>query len=264
MKLDRAFSDVKRAIAERQIWRVLAMRNFRHSYRRTFLGPIWHSIDQLLFTFSFALLRTLLFGGSFKESFAYVGVGIAVFSALTQTTLTTLNSIVGSASLKNSGLSVTGRVARDMLSVAITFGFRITPLVVALPLTGFPWTLTTLWVLPMTLLSMLGGLAVGLQLSIAYTRFRDLEPIISLILRLAFFLSPVFWHPSAGTQRAELARLTEWNLFAHYISIVRDPLLGEVPPSTSVWIVVVFTALCLVSSLVVLGSSLDKISYWLG
>ena len=264
MDIHKALIDLGRAVAEFRIWRILAMRTFGHSYRRTVLGPLWHSLDQFLYTLCFAILSTWLFGGRFVERFAYVGIGIAVFNALTQTALTTLNSLVGSTALRNSGLSFSGRILRDLLVVTTTFGFRLVPLLVVLPLLGFQLTKSSFLVFPMILLCVIGGLAVGLQMSIAYCRFRDLEPFVNLVLRLAFFASPVFWHPAVGAQPAALTRLTDWNVFAHYLTIVRAPILGDAPPINSIWFISTFTVLALISAVFTLASTINRILYWLG
>lgn len=247
--LRNALQDYGQAWSERRIWVTLAMRHFTHSYRRTVLGPWWHSIDQLLYTLGFAALSSWLFGGEFEDRFAYVGVGIAVFTTITQAILGGLGSFVGSTSLRNSGLSFSGRVVKEMLVVLMTFGLRITPLAIIIPFTSYSLSVATFWLIPSFVLGGLSAMAIGLVLAVLFARFRDLSPMINLVLRLSFFASPVFWHIDSVSQPESLTRLTSLNPFAQYLEIFRNPILGLAPSTYCILFVFVSTTfLCLASS----------------
>jgi ABC-type polysaccharide/polyol phosphate export permease len=59
------------------------------------------------------------------------------------------------------------------------------------------------------------------------TRYRDLPPVISSLLQIAFFLSPIMYRPSSLP--AKLSFVADVNPVFYLVETVRAPLLGEVP-----------------------------------
>jgi ABC-type polysaccharide/polyol phosphate export permease len=79
---------------------------------------------------------------------------------------------------------------------------------------------------PGLLLVYLNLLWLGLVLAILSTRFRDVPPIVSSLLQLAFFGSPLLW-PAATLGHHSI--VVEANPVYHLVEIMRAPLLGVAP-----------------------------------
>ena len=88
--------------------------------------------------------------------------------------------------------------------------------------------------LPGLALLCLNGLWAILLLGIVSTRFRDVPPIVTSIVRICFFVTPIIWMPELVPARAAVL---EFNPFYHLVEVVRAPLLGKVPALSS-WIAV--------------------------
>jgi ABC-type polysaccharide/polyol phosphate export permease len=72
---------------------------------------------------------------------------------------------------------------------------------------------------------------MGFFAAIAAARFRDIQQVISTLLQLIFFISPVIWIPSElSGVRSVLLRS---NPFYHLLEVTRDPLLGHPTPMYS-------------------------------
>jgi len=218
-------------------------------------------VDQLLYTLGFATLSSWLFGGKFEDRLAYVGIGIAVFAAITQSMLAGLESLVGQTSLRNSGMSFSGGFGKEMLVVLVTFGFRVLPLALIIPFTSYSINLSTSWFFLSIVLGGLSATALGMILAISYSRFRDLNPAINLISRLAFFASPVFWHVDSGSQPERLNLLTRLNPFAQYLDVLRSPLLGSAPSTYGLIFVFASTVLLCAISAILLNGCYRRIPY---
>jgi ABC-2 type transport system permease protein len=65
---------------------------------------------------------------------------------------------------------------------------------------------------------------MGVVLGIVCTRFRDIPPIVTNLIQVAFFFTPVMWSPEIIGDRSWIA---EYNPLYHIIEIVRAPLLGR-------------------------------------
>ncbi len=100
---------------------------------------------------------------------------------------------------------------------------------------------------------------MGLVAGILSTRFRDIPQVIASLIQVVFFLTPVFW--STATMPNRPAFVT-FNPLYHLLTIVRDPLLGEVPPADS-WYVSIALAL---AGLLLAGRlyrrAQPRIAYW--
>ena len=80
----------------------------------------------------------------------------------------------------------------------------------------------------------LNGIWAGLLLGIVSARFRDVPPVVSSIVRICFFVTPIIWMPELVPARA---LVLEANPFFHLVEVVRAPLLGQAPGLES-WIAV--------------------------
>jgi ABC-type polysaccharide/polyol phosphate export permease len=135
-----------------------------------------------------------------------------------------------------------------MLVVLMTFGFRVLPLAMVIPFTSYSLSVATLWLVPSFVLGGLSAIAIGLVLAVLFARFRDLSPMINLVLRLAFFASPVFWHLDSVSQ-------------PEYLELFRNPILGLVPSTYCTLFVVVSTILLCGTSSVLLSHYHKRIPY---
>jgi ABC-type polysaccharide/polyol phosphate export permease len=79
-------------------------------------------------------------------------------------------------------------------------------------------------------------------------------------MQIAIFATPVYWPKEMlGPQ---LAFAADYNPLFHLVLILRDPLLGNVPPLESwIWALVTF-AVGSVATLWVYGRNRDRLPYW--
>ncbi len=72
---------------------------------------------------------------------------------------------------------------------------------------------------------------MGLLLAMVSTRFRDMPQIVTAVLQLVFFLSPIFWIPTGKWANSPAVMA---NPFYYSIQSIREPLLhGMTPPQTT-------------------------------
>ena len=80
-------------------------------------------------------------------------------------------------------------------------------------------------------------------------------------MRFMIFFTPVFWSPDrkSGLRTA----LVDVNPFYHFLTIVRDPLLGIVPSAHHYWIAIAFAAIAVIAGLFVFGLMRKRVTIWL-
>ena len=86
--------------------------------------------------------------------------------------------------------------------------------------------------IPGLLLWVIDCLALTLLLGTFCARFRDILPIVSSVMQIAFFITPVIWKPE---QLGGGQALLPYNPFFDLLDIVRAPLLG-MAPSADTWL----------------------------
>jgi ABC-type polysaccharide/polyol phosphate export permease len=107
----------------------------------------------------------------------------------------------------------------------------------------------------------LNGIWIALVLGLACVRFRDIQQLVSTILQVALFVTPIFWSPQQLS--GELATFEQYNILYHYVAIVRDPLLGQAPTLGSWLMVLLATVLGWGVMLFLYGRFRRRIPYWL-
>ena len=87
---------------------------------------------------------------------------------------------------------------------------------------------TSLLAIPGIVLLFVNGFWVVMVLGYICARFRDVELFVRNLMQLAFFVTPVFWnYRQLATDRKFIV---DYNVLFYFIEIIRNPLLGEVPP----------------------------------
>jgi lipopolysaccharide transport system permease protein len=97
------------------------------------------------------------------------------------------------------------------------------------------FNLQTLMAIPALLLLCINAGWVGILIATVCARFRDMGQIVSSLIQVAFFVTPIFW--SASQVSGWRSMIVTLNPLFHCIDILRQPLLGRSPAMTS-WFVV--------------------------
>ena len=99
------------------------------------------------------------------------------------------------------------------------------------------------------------------ELGAICARFRDAPPIVSNLVQIAFFVTPILYRPHLLD--AHLTPIADWNPFYHLVEIVRAPLLGQPTPEITYLAVIVMTAISWLVALLFYGRFRSRIPYWM-
>jgi ABC-type polysaccharide/polyol phosphate export permease len=198
-------------------------------YRRSRIGPLWETINVLVMLIGLTLISSSIFGSSMTDIIGYIGLGIIVWTAISSLVLEGCGVFVRNAGyVANSTLSVDLYVGRSIFKTLITFGHHVILYFVGVVFSLVPFGWTSLLAIPGIILLFVNGFWIVMVLGFICARFRDVELFVRNLMQLAFFVTPIFWnhHQIAANRRF----IVEYNLLFYFIEIVRNPLLGEVPP----------------------------------
>lgn len=237
-RLSAAILDMMDGARRWPLWTALAWEDIQTIYRRSLLGAFWitASFGAFIVAKGVVFLPILSPGSSPGYYIAYLTLGFLVWQYLITAVQSSCTVFVNSeAWIKNDPLPLSLYAYQNLAKLLYSFGLTSfvaagVMIFLAKPLNG--WALLTI---PAVLILVVNALWVQLFLGVLCTRYRDFTHLVQTIMRVAFFLTPVIWMPA---QLGEAAmRILWWNPFAHFVWILRTPLLdGE--PAIESWIFV--------------------------
>lgn len=256
-------ADLRTAYARYPIWWGLTWSDIRSQYRRTYLGPWWLTARMLVFAFGLTFLFGILFGQDLASFLPYVTVGFVCFQWMTGMVLAGASSLTGAASQIKSTpgpLSIFAFRGMAVNTIQLLHDLVVVVIVLAAFRPPITWTIVLLPVAAAAIL--VNGLFVGLWLGPTVARFRDVGPMVTSIVTVLFFFTPIFWIPSQLTVDQRVA-LSIWNPFTYLLEFFRAPLLGT---PISWWVVLgvaVITVVNVLVGILVFSRTRNRIAYWI-
>jgi ABC-type polysaccharide/polyol phosphate export permease len=256
----RGIADIGATLNLSNVWWELASEDIADSHRRTTLGPIWPLLNYLL------LVGTLLMifgnGASSSNFTGYVASGMLVWLFINDTLSMSASLFVREQSfIKGTVLPISLYVMRQTLMITMRSFYALLGTVPILLLSGIHITPALLSVVPAIFLLLLTAPAVAVLFGIVGAFFRDFQFVVTNVMRLMMFITPIFWAPDGiGGWHGFLYH---WNPLTHYIDIVRRPVIEGVVPMNSWAIALLISALLSIVALFLLGKFQRQIVFQL-
>lgn len=255
-----AFQDLALALRHYRIWTQLAWVEIKQRYRRSVIGPWWISISMLIFI----LVMGEIFGRIFKEGldeyipFFTTGFLLWTFisaSIIESTDLTRVNESFIKQIKMPFNLYLLKHLTRHTLFLAHNF---VVYLLVMIYFHINPG-LTALWAIPGFILFFINMYWICLLTTLLSARYRDVIPMITSCVQVAFFVTPISWMPKLLPPHSILMRL---NPFVYFIGAIRNPLLGSTP-NLNTWVYDIGTAIIgLTFTFLIFAYVRKRIPFW--
>lgn len=243
------------------IWGRIGWRDINRRYRRTVFGPFWTTVSLSLFVISLGLVWANLWNKDPRAYLPYLTSGMVCWSFFLTTCTEGCSTFLGFEKIVRQL-----RISYTLLACAVVwrnaglFFHNLATYVLVAIYGGVSVTWDTLLVIPGFVLFFLNAVWIVTVLGTACTRFRDLIQLVTNLLQITLFLTPIFWSPDQLTGR--MAILVEFNPLYHLMAIVREPLLGRAP-ETIHWLAVLSMTLAgWALTLQMLAKIRHRIVYW--
>ena len=246
------------------LWRLavsLGWLDVKLRYRGSVLGPFWLTLSSVVMMASMGVLYARLFQINLHDYLPFLSVsqllwqfGIASIVQESCTCFTDAETSIRSIRLPF-GLQALRLLVRNGIVIAHNL---VVPIGIFALYDVWPG-MVGLMSLPGLLLWSLDGFAACLLLGSLCARYRDLPPIVSAMLQVAFYVTPVIWKP------AQLGAKGWWliyNPFYPLLEIVRAPLLGHVPDRTVVAVAVGVSVVFCMAALATFRHTRSRLAFW--
>ena len=255
-----ALDDWKRALGMWRLWVALGHEDLLDRYRRTAFGLGWIIVSFALFVGVKVVVFGQMAGVTAREFGLFVTIGFGLWSFISAMVLDGCTAFLHA---RHWILGIALPQPVFLLQVLVR-NLIVFASIVAVIAAVLAWQLETLspaaWtVLPALACYVLTSLWLSAVLAPACARYRDLNQLAQIAVRLLFFVTPILWMPGISERLELIAAL---NPVTHFIEVVRQPLMyGHVPSGSWAWVLAI-TALGLPAGAVVYASTRDRVVFW--
>jgi ABC-2 type transport system permease protein len=270
-----------------RLWSHLAWQDIRRRYRRSLVGPFWMTITMATTTLGLGVLFGVLLHNQLSTFLPYIGAGMIVWGFVGGCLSEASESFTASDDvIKLVPAPFTVYALRTVWRQLITFAHNMIIYVVMLvcffsalhrsnyTMTGEPcragvicepglgWN--ALLAVPGFLLLVAAMGAASIALGIVAARFRDIKPLISALVQMLFFYTPISWPLDTFKQQVGGAVwIVQLNPLFHFVQIVRQPMVGQAVDWWSWVIAGALTVLAWVAAWAMMVRYRHRVAYWL-
>jgi len=242
----------------------LGLQDVRQSYRRSSLGQLWITIGMGVTIASIGVVFGIIFGTPMEVFLPYLASGIIMWGFIAGILNDGVQTFIAAEGIiKQIPLPKLSHLIRVVVRNILTTGHNLVIFPVVLVAVGAStsWNILLFPIGVLIVVLSLSGL--GLILAIFGTRFRDVSPIVSSLVTVGFYVTPVIWQ-SDSLGDSNLAHLVlGLNPFYHLLQICRLPLLGQQPTIENWAISLLSAGIFWTLGLLVFRKFEDRIAYWL-
>jgi len=209
----------------RRLWTAFAKENIDDSHKNTMLGPVWLLLNYLIFIGTFGFVMQ---GGSGSDDYiAYISVGLLVWFFMLEVITQGVSLFSREESfIKGTPLPLSTYIFRLTMQSIIRNGYALFGCLCVLFLVGVYPSFSWFWSLFGILIIVLTAPAVIAIFAFMGAYFPDSRYIVSNVMRVGMFLTPVFWSYNGSHG---IRHVFYWyNPFTYFLEMVRMPIIDGV------------------------------------
>jgi ABC-type polysaccharide/polyol phosphate export permease len=255
-------NDLVKGLLDYKIWFYLSLSEVRTRYIGSFLGPFWITISQTVLVISIGYIYGGLFGIPPEKYMPFLTCGLICWN-LVQGILNEGTRCFGSHKSFLNEIKINPLVFcyKVVFSNFIILAHNSVSIAFIFLLTGYKFSI----LMPLSLIGFafifVNGVLSIIIIGILCERFRDIPSLISNILQISFFITPIIWDPIQFKTRAVL--FLKLNPFYHFIEATRAPLLGIIPDMDTYFFLIAITLANTFAASIIYKNFSKKIIYWM-
>lgn len=248
------------------LWRIgthLGYQDVKQINRRSKLGQWWITLGTALLIGTMGAVFGLIFKIELHTYLPYLACGLVFWGLFSGQVMESSTALINSdALMKQLPLSPWVFLVKTTTKTMAIFAHNSVIIPFILVFTGNPIPATAFLLLLAMPIIVLFLTALGMIVAIFSLRYRDFPPMVSSLLNVVFYLTPVMW--LADSIQEGLAHvLLGLNPVYHFVQIFRLPILGGFPTFEN-WTVSLSTAfVTAILAMVLVRKFKSKLVYWL-
>lgn len=256
-----ALSDVRDSVLGYKIWSYLGWSDIQQRYRGSHLGPFWITLSMIITIAALSVVYSRLLHQDIYQFIPFLTVGMLAWIYFTSVINESCDVFINSKDLiENIKMPYITHILRLVNRNIIILAHNFVVYLFVIVLFRVQINFYTLLFIPGFLLVSMNLIALSMVIGLLGARFRDIPPVVSSIVTVLFFISPVTWEPKLLGEHSLILKL---NPFTYYLDLVRSPLLGVAPQQSSFWVCMFLTLCTLFISAALFARYRSRIIFWL-
>lgn len=256
----RARADLREGFGQWRLATALAWGDIKHRYRGSVLGPFWVTLTTAAMVVALGFFYSHIMRVDPGTFFPWLAISLILWGMVSQSVTDGAECFASAeAVIRQIPLPFTVHVLRCVLRNLLVAMHNLPLIVAVMVIFDVSPGFGLLALVPGLLLFLCNAFSVAFFLGMVCARFRDIPPIISSLMQLCFFVTPIIWLPELLGDRAGWLLL---NPFNSIMETMRAPLLGR-PLDPWVWLSALgFTATLLGLALAFFTRFRGRIAFW--
>jgi ABC-2 type transport system permease protein len=240
----------------------LVARDLKVRYRRSTIGLFWTMLQPLLMMMVLNVVFSFVFRFNIHNYAVYAMAGILFWNFFQQSIISSMNSLKGNAPiLQKLPVPMAVFPVASVISGAVNLTLALVPLFAILVATGHPLKPSLLFLPVSILLAALFTLGAGLLLSPLAVFFSDVVELVTVMLTLMMYLTPIFYPMSIVPEQFRWA--VRFNPVRSILEVFRDPIyFGKIPPLSHISMSLVVALIALLIGSIMFRRSADRIPFY--
>jgi lipopolysaccharide transport system permease protein len=257
-----AWNDIVRGLTQWEVWGRLGWQEVKRRYRRTVLGPFWATFSIGMFIGGIVFIWAPLFKTDVSSYLPFLSAGLVTWAFVTA--IITEGCIVYTA---GAGVITQLNFPYSVLNFmivwrnVIVFFHNVLIVVIVVIVLNVRVSWETLLVIPGIIIVGANGAWMTMLLGMIGARFRDIPQLISNLVTVLMFVTPLFWLP--GQLGDGSHKVVTLNYMYHLIEVMRAPMLGTMPGQLSYQVTIVGALLGWLVTFEIYARFRRRIPYWL-
>jgi lipopolysaccharide transport system permease protein len=245
-----------------QLATTLGWQDIKQAYRRSALGAFWITIGMAVTIATIGLVFSQIFKAPIQTYLPFLALGIITWGFISATLTDACQMYISSeAMIKQLKIPFVMFALRTLWKNTIALSHNLAILPIVMLVVGLGVNFSSLLAIPGLLLLIINVGWVSIFLGLISARYRDFPSIVSSLLTIGFYVSPVMWSPTllpTGTAHILLGL----NPVHHLLQVVRQPLLGQMPTLINWTVVLLFAVTGWIFAALALRKWQSRIAYW--
>lgn len=253
--------DLLASLRSWRLWSLLGWLEIRQRYARSKLGPFWLTISTGVMVGTMGVVYGSLFGQNLTDYLPMLAIGIVMWGLFSGIVNDGCAAYIGSANyIRQVHTPRLIYILQAAWRNTVIFAHNFIIVFAVLLIFGVKsWATLPLFV-PGLVLFLLNAVWMATLTGLLAARFRDLPQIVAALLQVAFYITPILFH--GGMLSGKHRWIVEYNPLAYLIDIVRQPLVGEVPPTLTWGVAIGMAVVGWALALAFTGRYHKRIPYW--
>ncbi len=215
-----------------------SLSQLRLKYRYTSLGFFWNFLEPALYLVILSLVFSVVNKMEISDYAVFLFAALVPWRYFEKVVNTCMESVVGGEwLLKKMYVSPFAFPLTRWVVASAEFLFSLVVVFAVFAFIKGVWTIHLI-ILPLAIIPWsLLGLGVGMICAVLFTFFRDIRPIVQMVLMLAFFSSPILFKPDLFADHSTQALIVQWHPVTYFAALFQKPIYYGTWPDPTDWIV---------------------------